>query len=150
MSSGKVRTLIAASKKSFSSVNNTGQLMIFGEHNNLRVISTPEFPVPYYQRIMRHPPSREQVTLDLRKIQHELDDNIVITIKEKLSKSSEGLRVLDFVNNKVALDSFKTEINSIEVQAEIYANDLLAYIDCAHEENCRIMAEVDLADCFKH
>ncbi len=150
MSSCKVRSLITATKKSFCSVNNTGSMMILGEHNNLRVISTPEFPVPYYQRIMKHPSSREQVTLDLRKIQYQLDDNIVITTKEKLSKTSEGLKVLDFVNNKVALDSFTTEINSIEVQAEIYANDLLNYIDCAHEENCRIMAEVDLADCFKH
>ena len=150
MSSSKARSLVKATKRAFCSVNNTGSMMILGEHNNLRVISTPEFPVPYYQRIMKHPASREQVTLDLRKLQSQLDDNIVISTKEKLSKTSEGLKVLDFVNNKVALSSFMTEIDSIEVQAEIYSNDLLNYIDCAHEENCRIMAEVDLADCFKH
>jgi len=150
MSSCKVRSIVKTSKQSFCNINNTGSMMLLGQHNNLRVISTPEFPVPYYQRIIRHPASREQVTLDLRKIQYQLDENIVITTKEKLSKTSEGLKVLDFVNNKVALDSFMTEINSIEVQAEIYSNDLLNYIDSAHEENCRIMAEVDLADCFKH
>ena len=147
----KLKQVYSISRKAFGGVNNTNQISIFGSaHNNLRVISTPEFPVPYYQRIMRHPPSQEQVTVDLRKIQADIDDNIIIMTKEKLSKTSEGLKVLEFINNKVDLYSFRTEMSSIEVQAEIYADDLVNYIDSAHEENCKIIADVDLADCLRH
>lgn len=144
----QIKNIFVISKKFF---NNNNQISIAGSgHNNLRVISTPEFPVPYYQRIMKHPPSPEQVTMDFRKFSMGLDENIIITTMEKLSKTSEGIKALEFVTNSTKLNSYYTKISSIEVQAEIYTNDLVNYVDAAHEENVKIISEIDLADIFKH
>lgn len=118
-------------------------------HNNLRVISTPEFPVPYYQRIMRAPAAPERVSLNLMDINSPVDDVYVIKTKEKLAKCPEGLKVLDFVENKVHLKSYETKIESVSTQANIYADDLINYIDAAHEENNKILKQVSLADCLK-
>lgn len=139
------------SKKSFSFNNGTFLPSVLGahSHNNLRVISTPEFPVPYYQRIFRHLDSPSQMSLDMRRLVTQPDNTNAIKTRDQLSKSSEGLKVLEFVENSLDTKSYITEIRSISAQAEIYANDLIEYLDAAHEENCRIINQVDLSDCLK-
>lgn len=135
--------------KNFSYFNNHGSfagMMVSHRHNNLRVISTPEFPVPYYQRIMRNPPSIEQVTVDLRGLNAPVDQTTVINTKSKLARSSEGLKVLNHVENRLNLSSYETRISSVAEQADIYTEDLIHYLDAAHEENVRILAAVDLAN----
>lgn len=148
MKQNSIRTFYRVSKKG---INNTlaNISSVTQRHNNLRVISTPEFPVPYYQRIFRAQPSTEQVSIDMRKFQHTIDQNIVINVKADLAKTSEGLKVLEYVENKVDLKTYESSINSIHYQAEVYAEDLVNYLDAAHEENCRIINEVDLSDCLK-
>lgn len=143
--------LLKVAKKSFSFNNSPFLPSVLGahNHNNLRVISTPEFPVPYYQRIFRHLDSPSQMSIDMRKLNNEVDENVVINARDELTKTSEGLKVLEFVENKVNIDSYHTKIDSIAVQAEIYANDLLEYLDAAHEENHRIIKQIDLGECLK-
>ena len=145
-------SLFKVSKKSFSFNNSPFLPSVLGaqSHNNLRVISKPEFPVPYYQIIMRHLESPEQVSIDMRRINKEVDENIIIKTKDSLSKTSECLKVLEYVENKLQLNSYITKINSIDVQAEIYVNDLVNYLDAAHEQNCRIINDFDLGECLKH
>jgi hypothetical protein len=132
--------------------NNNGDfsaLLLTQKHNNLRVISTPEFPVPYYQRITRAPPSPEQVTIDLQTILEPVNDTTVIRVKQELAKTSDGMKVLDFVDNHMKGNNFETHITTIAPQCNIYAEELIHYLDSAHEENCRILKTCDLADCLK-
>mmetsp|Transcript_7761 Transcript_7761/g.8001 ORF Transcript_7761/g.8001 Transcript_7761/m.8001 type:complete len:152 (+) Transcript_7761:21-476(+) len=117
-------------------------------HNNLRVISTPEFPVPYYQRITRADPAPEQQLMDLNNLNKDVSMYNVIRVKSELAQTSEGLKVLEFVENKLPLESYTTEVNTVSTQADIYTEDLVDYIDAAHEENTRILKKVDLADCL--
>ena len=124
-------------------------MLLDRRHNNLRVISTPEFPVPYYQRIQRALPSTEQQTLNMLNLKSSCDDNVVIKTKEELSKSAEGLKVLEFVENKMDLKSYTTKVESVATQAEIYTEDLINYMDSAHDENHRILGTVNLGDCLK-
>ena len=127
----------------------SNSMLLDRRHNNLRVISTPEFPVPYYQRITRALPSSEQQTLNMLNLNSNCDDNVVIKTKEELSKSAEGLKVLEFVENKMALTSYTTKVESVATQAEIYTEDLINYMDSAHDENHRILGTVNLGDCLK-
>ena len=127
----------------------SNSMLLDRRHNALRVISTPEFPVPYYQRITRALPSSEQQTLNLLNLKSETDENVVIKTKEQLSKTSEGLKVLEFVENKMALKSYSTNVQSVSTQAEIYTEDLINYMDSAHDENHRILNSVDLGDCLR-
>ena len=143
------KSLYNQTKKNFSYVNNHGNILgslVHQRHNNLRVISTPEFPVPYYQRISRNPPSREQITADFRGLFANVDQSTVIWTKDKLANSAEGLRVLDYVENRIKLTSYETKVSSVSLQTNIYTDDLLHYLDAAHEENCRILKNVDLSD----
>jgi hypothetical protein len=113
------------------------------------VVSTPEFPVPYYQRIMRAPPSTEQVTIDLTTLLESPNEGTVIRVKHDLAQSSEGLKVLEYVENHMKGTSYVSHIQSIANQCNIYSDDLIHYLDCTHEENCRILKSCDLADVFK-
>jgi len=124
--------------------------MLTGKHNNLRVISTPEFPVPYYQRITRAAPATEQVTIDLLSILEPVNDSTVIRVRHELAKSSEGLKVLEYADNYMEGSSYETIVSTVAPQCDIYSEDLIHYLDCAHEENCRILKGCDLADCLKH
>jgi hypothetical protein len=145
-----MKSIIKFQKKYLFNNTLTGKSMLADpRHNNLRVISTPEFPVPYYQRIYRAPAAVEETTIDLTHLNRGIDDELIIQTKSQLSKTSEGLKSLEFIENKVSLKSYITSVDSVGVQANIYAEDLMNYIDCAFDENKRILDEVDLSDCLK-
>jgi hypothetical protein len=133
----------------FNNNGDFGALLLSQKHNNLRVISTPEFPVPYYQRIIRNPAAGEQVTIDLNSLLDPMNDSTVIRVKHDLAKSSEGLKILEYVENHMQSKSYETSVTSVAEQCNIYSEDLIHYLDCAHEENCRILKSCDLADCLK-
>ena len=120
-----------------------------GKQNNLRVISTPTFPVPYYQRIYRNPPSPEEVTIDLLNQMETIDDGTVIRLRHDLAKTSEGQKIVEFMDKYYESHTLETQIDSPSIQCSIYQEDLTHYLDCAHEENIRILKECDLADIFK-
>ena len=63
-------------------------------------MSTPEFPVPYYQRIMRNPPAIENITIDLSAIIEPVNEGTVIRTKSTLADSPEGLKVIDYIENE--------------------------------------------------
>lgn len=132
----------------FNSSSDLGKLLLTSKHNNLRVISTPEFPVPYYQRIIRAPPAPEQVTIDLLTILEPPNEGTVVRVKKDLAESAEGLKLVDYIENHHPGTSFVTQVKSVAEQSSIYADDLVHYLDSAHEENCRILSSVDLTDCL--
>lgn len=133
----------------FNNNNDFGGLLLSQKHNNLRVVSTPEFPVPYYQRIIRNPPATEAVTINIDTILEPPNDGTVVRVKHDLAQTAEGLQILDYVENHLKTNTYITHISSIAEQCNVYADDLIHYLDSAHEENVRILKNVDLADCLK-
>jgi hypothetical protein len=132
----------------FNNNNDFSALLLTQKHNNLRVVSTPEFPVPYYQRLTRALPSTEQVTIDLQTVLEPVNDGTVIRVRHELAQSSEGLRVLDYADNRMKVSNYETKIDSVAKQCDIYSEELILFLDAAHEENCRILKSCDLADCL--
>jgi hypothetical protein len=129
--------------------NNFNGLLLSQKHNNLRVMSTPEFPVPYYQRLMRNIPVVEDVNMRIDTLLEPPSDSTVIRVKNNLAKTAEGLKLIDYIEHRANINSYITYIPSVTKQCNIYADDLIHYLDSAHEENCRILKSVDLADCLK-
>jgi len=70
-------------------------------------MSTPEFPVPYYQRITRNPPATEENTIDIRSVCEAPNYGTVIRVKHELSKCPKGLKTLEYIENHVNLNSNK-------------------------------------------
>jgi hypothetical protein len=128
--------------------NNFGGLLLTQKHNNLRVMSTPEFPVPYYQRLMRNIPAVEDVSMRIDTILEPPTDSTVIRVKNNLARTADGLKLIDYIENRANIKSYITYIPSVTKQCNIYSDDLIHYLDSAHEENCRILKAVDLADCL--
>jgi hypothetical protein len=129
--------------------NNFSGLLLSQKHNNLRVMSTPEFPVPYYQRLMRNMPAVEDISMRIDTILEPPSDSTVIRVKSNLARTPEGLKLIDYIENKAQIKSYITYIPSVTKQCNVYSDDLIHYLDSAHEENCRILKSVDLADALK-
>ena len=122
--------------------------MLNSNGNHLRVVSTPEYPVPYYQRITRAPAAIDVARIDLSANHKKVDDLHVYKAKEELSLTPRGLKVVDYIENKHSHQSLKTRVNGPGEQCNIYADDLVNYLDAAHEEDCRILHQCNLSDCL--
>ena len=95
----------------FNNNGDFGALLLTQKHNNLRVVSTPEFPVPYYQRITRNPPATEDTTIDIRTVCEAPNYGTVIRVKHELAASPNGLKVLEYIENQVNLKSTNIQTN---------------------------------------
>jgi len=118
------------------------------KNTNLRVMSTPEWPVPYYQRSFRHPPSFERRTADLNYFGVPLKDTHVVLAKEYLKDSNMGY-VVEVIENYFEIDSYKTKFEDSSAFSKAYVDDLLECLDVAFKENVRLLSEHDLADCLR-
>lgn len=70
-----------------------------------RVVSTPEWPVPYYQRLYRSYPVRDTTQPDLSAVGAQFDDSLVWFAKKEYSKTQEGRDVVTHVEDHIELDS---------------------------------------------
>lgn len=143
------KTLFKVSKKNFSFNSPSIIPSAFSSqyYNNMRVISTPEFPVPYYQRISRHPSAADQRSINMCNLTN-LDECSIIQAKQELAKTSEGLQSIEFIESHYDSKNYQIFLDSIESQAEVYSDDLVNFIDIAQEENLKIINKIDLADCL--
>lgn len=76
-------------------------------------------------------------------------EGTVLRVKQDLSTTAEGLKVIEYVENHVENTTFITYMDSVTDQCNIYADDMVHFLDSAHEENVRILKTCDLADCLK-
>ncbi len=116
-------------------------------NHNLRVVSTPEWPVPYYQRVFRHPVSLEKRAGNLNHVLVPLHDFHVIMAKEVL-KSYELGYVVEAIENHFDLDTYKTQFKDSSLFSKAYVDDMLDALPVAFEQNLRILNEHDFADCL--
>ena len=116
-------------------------------NHNLRVMATPTWPVPYYQRAFRHPAALDKPDGDLTYLAVGLNDAHVLVAKELLKMQGKG-HVVEAIEQHYDVQSYLTEFEDSKLFSAAYVDDLLDCLGVAHEQNVRILNENDLSDVF--
>ena len=117
-------------------------------NHNLRVMSTPTWPVPYYQRIFRHPANLDKDGNDnLLCIEEPCDESHVMAAKELLKIQGDGY-VVEAIEQHYDIKSYVTDFENSEQFSNAYVDDLLDCLGLANEQNRRILGEHDFSDCL--
>ena len=112
-------------------------------------MSTPTWPVPYYQRLTKHNVNTGDIDKgNLENIAMEIQDVHVILAKENLKAQGLGY-VVEAVENHGESDTYCTSFEDSSVFSKAYTEDLLDCMSVAFEQNKRVMSDHDLADVFK-
>ena len=118
-------------------------------NHSLRVMSTPTWPVPYYQRLMRHPVNSGDIDKgNLSYIAVECDDIHAILAKEGLKQQGLGY-VVEAIQNHGDSTTYATSFADSSMFSKAYTDDLLDCLSVAFEQNKKVLAEHDLADVMK-
>ena len=116
----------------------------------MRVMSTPTWPVPYYDRAFRHPVNIDDTNRgSLSTICRSVNDADVLIAKELLKLQGMG-HVVEAVEQHWKIPHYITRFGSSKQFCEAYVDDLLDCLGVAHEQNVRLLAEHDLADVFNN
>ena len=94
-------------------------------------MSTPQWPVPYYQRQFRHQPKACDNNYDhmtLEDYGEDLEDGDVIVAKEFLKASGQGY-VVEAVENHYDIPNYLTKFTDSGPFSEAYYEDLKTCID---------------------
>ena len=121
--------------------------MVSDKNHNLRVMSTPQWPVPYYQRAFRHPAVLDKENGDLSSICVPLTDAHVMVAKELLKQQGQGY-VVEAVEQHYDIKNYMTSFKSSAEFSKAYVDDLLDCLSVAQEQNVRLLKEHDLSDVF--
>ena len=111
-------------------------------------MSTPDWPVPYYQRAFRHPASLEKYAGNLGHFLVPLHDFHAITAKELLKTIGKGY-VVEAIENHYDIHNYRTSFKDSSLFSKAYLEDLAECIHVATDQNTRILNEFDLGDCLK-
>ncbi len=112
-------------------------------------MSTPTWPVPYYQRLFRHPVNSGDIDKGtLENIAIECNDSHALLAKETLRANNLGY-VVEAVENHADTTTYCTKFEDSTMFTKAYTDDLLNCLGVAWNENRRIMAEHDLQDVWK-
>ena len=112
-------------------------------------MSTPEWPVPYYQRLERHDPSPDHDDdYNLDGAIREIDDFHVIAAKELLKTTGKGY-IVEAVENHFDITNYATSFKDSSEFTSAYVDDLLDCIDVASKQNEKILTTYDLSDCLR-
>ena len=118
------------------------------KNHTLRVMSTPTWPVPYYQRLMRHPVTSGDIDKGtLSHVAQPCGDLDVILAKEHLKAQGLG-HVVETVENHVDTDTYVTSFADSAMFTKAYTEDLLDCLAIAFDQNRSVMLQHDLADIF--
>ena len=120
--------------------------------SQLRVVSTNQWPIPYYQRsasIPRslYPEGDYNISLTGNEV-HKPDDNLVFLTHQLLNETMWGREILDTMHSMNLKGCLNTVIASPIRSANAYTEDLLRHIDFALKENAKILKKHKLSDIF--
>ena len=118
-------------------------------NHNLRVMATPTWPVPYYQRAFRHPAQLDRTDGNLSYFNTALNDSHVLIAKELLLLGGKGY-VVEAIEQHYDVTSYLTEFEDSKLFSAAYTDDLLDCLGVAYEQNVRILDDNDLSDVFNH
>ena len=141
------KAIFNVTKAGFASQNTLSVSMVHDRNQNLRVMATPTWPVPYYQRAFRHPASVSKRNGDLSYFNVPLSDCHVVMAKELLKLEGHGY-VVEAIEQQYDITSYKTSFTSSEEFSRAYVDDLLDCLGVASEQNVRLLKDHDLSDVF--
>ena len=116
-------------------------------NHNLRVMSTPQWPVPYYQRAYRHPANLQRNDGDLGYFCVNVNDSHALIAKELLKLEGKGY-VVEAVEQHYDIDSYRTAFADSTQFSKAYIDDMLDCLGAAREQDVKLLAEHDLNDVF--
>ena len=116
-------------------------------NNNLRVMSTPTWPVPYYQRAYRHPANLTKNDGDLGYFAVPVNDTHVMMAKELLKIEGKGY-VVEAIEQHYDIKSYKTKFGDSAQFSHAYVDDLLDCLGAAREQDVKLLQENDFSDVF--
>ena len=118
-------------------------------NHSLRVMSTPTWPVPYYQRLMRHPVNSGDIDKgNLSYIAVPCGDIHALIAKEQLKAKGLGY-VVEAIENHGDSKTYATSFSDSGMFSKAYTDDLLDCLSVAFEQNKKVLSEHDLADVMK-
>ena len=117
------------------------------KNHNLRVMSTPQWPVPYYQRAFRHPANLDRNDGDLGAFMVPVHDSHVMIAKELLKLNGKGY-VVEAVEQHYDIDNYITRFEDSDKFCEAYVDDLLDCLGAAREQDVKLLTEHDFNDIF--
>ena len=117
------------------------------QNAQMRVMSTPTWPVPYYQRAFRDPANVEKSEGALGHICYPVKDQNVVMAKELLMIEGKGY-VVEAIEQHYDIKDYRTSFESSAEFSHAYVDDLLDCLGVAQAENRRLLAENDFADVF--
>ena len=118
--------------KSFTTQNTFLGSINPDRNHNLRVMSTPEWPVPYFQRAFRHPPSLEKREGNLNHFNVPLHDFHAILAKEFLKSMNLGY-IVEAIENHYDIETYLTSFKDSSLFSKAYADDMLDCLGVAFE-----------------
>ena len=137
----------AVTKSGFATQNTLSVSMVHDRNQNLRVMATPTWPVPYYQRAFRHPASVSKRNGDLSYFNVPLSDCHVVMAKELLKLEGHGY-VVEAIEQHYDIPNYKTSFKDSSEFSRAYVDDLLDCLGVANEQNVRLLKDHDLSDVF--
>ena len=135
-----------AEKRAFSQ-NTLVSAMNTDRNHNLRVMSTPQWPVPYYQRAFRHPANLQRDEGDLGYFLVDVNDSHVMIAKELLKLEGKGY-VVEAVEQHYDIDNYMTSFKDSDQFSKAYVDDLLDCLGTAREQDIKLLSEHDFSDVF--
>ena len=118
-------------------------------NHNLRVMSTPTWPVPYYQRVHRHDPNPRYAdpSMNLDNWKVEISDHHSVLAKEILKASGKG-HIVEAVENHFEIDNYQTSFACSSQFAEAYVDDMIDCLDLVAKQDQKLLNEFSLDDCL--
>ena len=117
-------------------------------NHQLRVMSTPTWPVPYYQRIFRHAVNTGDIDKgNLSYVGVEISDMHAILAKERLREKGMGY-IVESIENHADTKTYCTSFNDSGDFSLAYTEDLLDCLSVAFDQQKRVLNNCDLADVF--
>ena len=121
-------------------------------NHNLRVMATPQWPVPYYQRAYAIPTTlfpEDDYNVRLNGRFHNAADEVnVRDAQDLLKQTMEGREVLETMHSMGLEGTMLTSIDSPKMTADVYIDDLLSHVGYTYKENERILKKHKISDIF--
>ena len=141
------KSVIYQARRTFSQQNTLLASINPDRNHNLRVMSTPTWPVPYYQRAFRHPATLSKRNGDLSYFNVPLSDPHALLAKEMLKLEGKGY-VVEAIEQHYDIPNYLTSFKDSSEFSNAYVDDLLDCLGVANEQNVRLLKDHDLSDVF--
>ena len=143
------KQVVKTASRAFSSQQTLLGSLNPDRNHQLRVMSTPTWPVPYYQRLIRHPVNSGDIYKgNITYVADDCDDVHVIIAKENLKAQGLGY-VVEAVENHADTTTYATSFEHCGPFCKAYSEDLLDCLTVGFEQNKRAMTDIDLADALQ-